>query len=121
MTPQEAATEESAFLRFLAAGKHGGLFEGFLRLPVGLHRMFHRLLGLLVSGLVIFLAVMRRGGAVRVRGLLVKLSGSLMRIICHEILRSARLTVALCGQHVHDGRTQEKKMNRSEPSFGGEA
>jgi len=121
MTQQEAATEASAFLRSLAAGKHGGLFEGFLGLPVGLGRMFHRLLGVLVSGLVIFLAVMRRGGAVRVRGLLVKLSGSLMRIVCHEILRSAHLTVALCGEHVHDGRAHEKKLNRSEPSFGGVA
>ena len=102
MTRQEAATESSAFLRSLAAGKHGGLFEGFLRLAEGPGRMFHRLPGVLVSRLVIFLAVMHRGRAMRVRGLLVELSGSLMRIVCHEILRSAHLTVALCDARVHD-------------------
>jgi hypothetical protein len=64
--------------------------------------MFHRLPGVLVSRLVILLAMMHRGGAVRVRGLLVELSGSLMRIVCHEILRSAHPTVALCDARVHD-------------------
>ena len=43
-----------------------------------LGRVFHRLLGVLVPGLVVFLAVMRRGNAMRVRGKLVHLSGSLV-------------------------------------------
>jgi hypothetical protein len=150
MTPQGTGTEaeSSAFLFFLPTGKHGGLFEGFLGLLEGLGRVFHRLLGVLVSGLMIFLAVMRRGYAMGVRGKLVKLSGSLMRIIRHEILRSARITVALCGGDVHGGHSEvqrqkrkthrrdaenaekargqsaledDKKMNPSKPSFGGQA
>jgi hypothetical protein len=102
MATRETEAESSAFLRSLPAGKHGGLFEGLLRLAEGPGRMFHRLFGMLVSGLMIFLAMMHRGCAVRVRCLLVKLSGSLVPIVCHEILRSAHLTVALCGEHVHD-------------------
>jgi len=93
-----------AFLFVL--GVHGGLLEGFLRLLVRLGRVFHRLLGVLVPGLVIFLAVMRRGNAMRVRGKLVHLSGSLVRIVCHECSRTAEVTVAICGSDVHGDRSE---------------
>jgi hypothetical protein len=86
MTQQEAATETSAFFRSLSAGKHGGLFKGFLGLPVGLGRMFHRLLGVLVSGLVIFLAVADGGSTVSVSRKFVELSGSHVRIVWHDRL-----------------------------------
>ncbi len=101
MAPQKTEVETSVFLRSLP-GKHGGLRERFLRLLVGLGRMFHRLFGVLVSGLMIFLAVMHRGYAMSVRGKLVKLSSPLVPIICHKILRNARTTVARCDARVHD-------------------
>ena len=83
--------------------------------------MFHRLFGVFVSGLVIFLTVMRRGYAVRVRGKLVVLSGSLVRIVCHEILRSAHTTVALCGGDVHDVRGYvERAIAEDSPMRGRE-
>jgi hypothetical protein len=53
--------------------------------------MFHCLPGKLVSGEMIFLAMMNSGGTVRVRGLLVKFSGPLMRIVCHVGLLALRL------------------------------
>ena len=43
--------------------------------------IFHGLPGVLVSGLMIFLPMVRRGGAVRVRGEFVKLGSSLVRVI----------------------------------------
>jgi hypothetical protein len=41
---------------------------------------------MLVSGQVILFSVMRGGGAMGVRSLLVKFSGALMRIIWHGVL-----------------------------------
>jgi hypothetical protein len=37
-----------------------------------------------VSGQVIFFSMMHRGGAMSVRGLFVKFSGALMRIVWHD-------------------------------------
>jgi len=100
-------------------GEHGGLLEGFLRLLERLGRVFHGLLGVLVPGLVIFLAVMRRGNAMRVGGKLVHLSGSLVRIFCHECSRTAEVTVTICGSDVHGDRSEIG--NAGAPAFGGQA
>jgi hypothetical protein len=50
----------------------------FLRQLEGLIGMFHGLLGMLMSRLVIFFAVMYSGGTVRMGGQVVKLSRPLM-------------------------------------------
>jgi hypothetical protein len=55
-----------------------GPLEGFIG-------MFQRLFGMLVSGLVIFFPVVRRGGTVRVCGEFVEFGGSLMRVIRHGV------------------------------------
>ena len=59
-----------------------------LRPVEGFIRMFECLLGVLVSGLVIFLAMMRRGNAVRVRCEIVELRGSLMHVFWHMLFVS---------------------------------
>jgi len=51
---------------------------------VGFERKLHGLLGVLMSGQVIFFAMMHRGSAMCVRGLFVKFSGALMRIVRHD-------------------------------------
>ena len=48
-------------------------------------RMFQRLFGMLVPGLVIFFPVVRRGSSVHVCGKLVEFSSSLVRVIWHDI------------------------------------
>jgi hypothetical protein len=47
------------------------LLKSSLRCFVGFVGVFHRLLGVLVAGLVIFFSVANRRGAMRVRGLFV--------------------------------------------------
>ncbi len=47
--------------------------------------MFHRLLGMLVPGLVIFFPVVRGGRTVRVCREFVELGGSLVRIVWHGV------------------------------------
>jgi hypothetical protein len=49
--------------------------------------MFHCLLGVLVSGLVIFFFMVHGGGAVRVCREFMRVSGSLMCVIWHSISR----------------------------------
>jgi hypothetical protein len=64
----------------------GRLFRlpmSFFRRLESLIGMFHCLLGMLVSGLVILFPVMRGGGTVRVCGEFVELGGSLVRVIWH--------------------------------------
>jgi hypothetical protein len=51
---------------------------------VGFERKLHGLLGVFVSGQVIFFSMMHCGGAMSVRGLFVKFSGALMRIVWHD-------------------------------------
>jgi hypothetical protein len=51
---------------------------------VGFERKLHGLLGVLMSGQVIFFTMMHRGSAMCVRGLFVKFSGALMRIVWHD-------------------------------------
>jgi hypothetical protein len=46
--------------------------------------MFQRLLGMLVSGLVIFFSVVRRGSTVRVCGEFMEFGSSLVRVIWHS-------------------------------------
>ena len=53
----------------------------FLCVLVSLGRVFHRLFRKLVSGLVIFLAVMRRSDTVSVRGKIVELGGSEVPVV----------------------------------------
>jgi hypothetical protein len=55
----------------------------FLRPLESFIGMFHCLLGMLMSGLVIFFPVMHGGGTVRVGGELVEFSSSLVRVIWH--------------------------------------
>jgi hypothetical protein len=50
--------------------------------------MLQSLFGVFMPRLVILFSVMRRGGAVRVRRLLVKLSRPLMRIVGHFLFSS---------------------------------
>jgi hypothetical protein len=47
-------------------------------------RMFHGLLGVFMSSLMIFLTVVHRGCAVRVGGLFMEFRGALVRIVGHE-------------------------------------
>jgi hypothetical protein len=68
-----------------------GLFRGILRFLVCVlgrlmrfKRILHGLLGVFVSGQVIFFSVVHRGSAMCVRGLFVKFSGALMRIVWHD-------------------------------------
>jgi hypothetical protein len=51
---------------------------------VRFERKLHGPLGVLVSGEVIFFSMMHRGSAMCVRGLFVKFSGALMRIVWHD-------------------------------------
>jgi hypothetical protein len=69
----------------------GGFFRGILRFLVRklgrlvrFERKLHGLLGVFVSSQVIFFSVMHRGRAMCVRGLFVKFSGALMRIVWHD-------------------------------------
>jgi hypothetical protein len=55
-----------------------------LRRLVRFERELHGLLGVFVPGQVIFFPVMYRGGAMCVRGLFMKFSGALMRIVWHD-------------------------------------
>jgi hypothetical protein len=55
-----------------------------LRSLMRLERKFHGLLGMFVSGQMIFFSVMHCGSAMCVRGLFVKFSGALMRIVWHD-------------------------------------
>jgi hypothetical protein len=50
-----------------------GFLVGFFRKMESFDGMFHRLLGMLVSRLVVFFAVMDSGGAVRMCGQIVEL------------------------------------------------
>jgi hypothetical protein len=64
----------------------GGAFRfavGVLRKLVSLDGVFHGLTGILMSRLVIFFAVMRRGNSVRVRGQIMVLRRSLVRVFGH--------------------------------------
>jgi len=64
--------------------------------------MFHRLFGLLVPGKMVTFSVTSRRSSMRVRRLLVKLSRSLMRIICHFYSpRIASSTLARPPRYVH--------------------
>lgn len=51
----------------------------------GSTRMFQGLFGMLVSGLMIFFPVVRRGSSVRVCGEFVELGSSLVRLIWHSV------------------------------------
>jgi hypothetical protein len=68
-----------------------GLLRGILRFLVRelrglmrLERKLHGLLGVFVSGEMIFFSVMNCGSAMCVSGLFVKFSGALMRIVRHD-------------------------------------
>jgi hypothetical protein len=71
--------------------------------------MFHGLFGVFVPRLVIFLAMMHRGHAMSMSGKFVELRSSLVRIICHTVLRSAHTTLALWSAHVHAGHAEDRK------------
>jgi hypothetical protein len=58
---------------------------GFLRPLKGFIGMFQRLLGMLVSGLVILFTVVCGGSTVRVCGEFVELGSSLVRLIWHSV------------------------------------
>jgi hypothetical protein len=62
----------------------------FLRPLESLARMLQCLLGMLVSGLVIFFPVVRRSNAVCVCGEFVEFSSSLMRVIWHSVSQSPK-------------------------------
>ena len=51
----------------------------------GFTRMFQRLFGMLMSGLVIFFPVMRGGSTVRVCGEFMEFGSSLVRVIWHSV------------------------------------
>jgi hypothetical protein len=51
---------------------------------MGFERKLHGLLGVFVSGQVIFFSMMHCGDAMSVRSLFVKFSGALMRIVWHN-------------------------------------
>jgi hypothetical protein len=55
-----------------------------LRRLMRFERELHGLLGMFVPGQVIFFSMMHRGSAMRVRGLFMKFSGALMRIVWHD-------------------------------------
>jgi hypothetical protein len=68
-----------------------GLFRGILRFLVRelgrlmrFERKLHGLLGVLMSGQVIFFSMMHRGSAMSVGSLFVEFSGALMRIVWHD-------------------------------------
>jgi hypothetical protein len=61
-----------------------GLPVSFLRPTERFGGMFHRLPGMLLPGLVIFLAVMRGSGAMRVCGEFVEFGSSLVRLTWHS-------------------------------------
>jgi len=84
--PDSQALRARRILELLA-----GFFSGILRFLVcvlgglmRLERILHGLLGVFVSGEVIFFAMMYRGRAMRVRCLFVKFGGALMRIVWHD-------------------------------------
>jgi hypothetical protein len=58
---------------------------GFLRPLKGFIGMFQRLLGMLVSGLVIFFTVVCSGSTVRVCGEFVEFGSSLVRVVWHGV------------------------------------
>jgi len=64
----------------------------FLRQLESFIGMFQCLSGMLVSGLVIFLPVVRSGSTVRVCGEFVELSSSLVRVIRHSVSNSRGTT-----------------------------
>jgi len=70
---------------FLFSDSLFGLLVSFLRVPKSVGRVFHRLLGMFVTRLMILFAMMRRGSTVSVCGKLVELRGSLMRIVWHTV------------------------------------
>jgi hypothetical protein len=57
----------------------------FLRPLRSFIRIFQRLFGMLVSGLVIFFPMVRGGSTVRVCGEFVELGSSLVRLIWHSV------------------------------------
>lgn len=57
----------------------------FLRPLQSFVGMFQGLLGMLVSGLMIFFPVVYRGSSVRVRSEFVKFGSSLMRVVWHSV------------------------------------
>jgi hypothetical protein len=65
---------------------------GFLRPLESLIGVFQGLVGILVSGLVIFFPMVRGGGTVRVRGQFVEFSNSLVRIVWHSVLILAAIS-----------------------------
>jgi hypothetical protein len=115
------APESSAFLGPLL-GKHGGFLKSFLGGLVGLGGVFHRLPRVLVSGLVVFLAVMRGGDTMSVRGKFVQLRSSDVRILWHEFSPTAGLTLILRRMDVHDEGAdgaegiQERSFGQTAPS-----
>ena len=62
-----------------------GLLVSFLRVPKSVGRVFHRLLGMFVTRLMILFAMMRCGNTVSVCRKIVELCGSLMRILWHKV------------------------------------
>jgi len=84
-TPCEARANYRPLL-FLLFAELRGFLKSFLRGLMGFGGMFHRLSGEFVSGQVVFFAVVRGGGPVRVGRKVVKLGGSLVRIIWHRCL-----------------------------------
>ena len=50
----------------------------------GFTRMFQRLFGMLVPGLMVLFLVVHRGGSVRVCREFVKFGGSLLRVVWHD-------------------------------------
>jgi TonB family protein len=91
-------------------GVNGGLFEGFLGRFEGAGRVFHRLHGMLVAGLMIFLAVMRRRGTMGVRGEFVHLCCSDVRISGHESSRNAGTTLTIRVCHVNAERRGGQRL-----------
>ena len=61
----------------------------FLRPLESFSGMFQCLLGMLVSGLMIFFSVMHGGGTVRVGGEFVELGGPLVRVLWHGVSLSS--------------------------------
>jgi hypothetical protein len=102
----------SAFLFVL--GEHGGLLEGFLRFAEGFRGVFHGLLGVLVARLMIFLAVVRGGDAMRVRGQLVKFRCSNVPVSGHDFSRTAGTTVTIHASDVHG----DHACRREVPALG---
>lgn len=69
---------------------------GFLRILKRLLGVFESLPGMFVSGLVIFLAVMHGGSAMRVRGEFVELCRTLMRVSWHGASHPSSYIVEVC-------------------------